>query len=40
MHGTAAGNEKDMLHALFGDEAHNVVGKFHEFNRSRSGVII
>ena len=34
VHGAAAGDQKHMLHALFGNEAHNVIGKLHEFNRN------
>ncbi len=37
MHGTAAGDQKHVLHALFGNKANNVVGKFHKFNRNLPG---
>ena len=33
VHGAAAGDQKHVLYALFGDEADNVIGKLHEFNR-------
>jgi hypothetical protein len=31
VHGAAAGDQKHMLYALFGDEVHYVIGELHGF---------